>query len=261
MKAVVQAEYGPPNVLRVEDVEPPIPKDKEVLVKVAAAAVHVGDWFLSTGTPKVMRIGTGLRRPRKRIPGFDVAGTVEMVGPGVTDVSPGDEIFGEAASGSCAEYATVAAGKLASRSASLKLDEAAAVPVSGVTALRGIRDAGKVRSGQRVLVNGATGGVGVYALQIAKAFGATVTAVCSAANSDLAHSLGADHVIDYTTEDFTKGQGRYDLILDNVLPPTGSTYPTAAGRKAVGLGPSVEWLRRSSDRSSSTVRADRTTHR
>jgi NADPH:quinone reductase-like Zn-dependent oxidoreductase len=216
MKAIVQHEYGPPGVLHVEDIEPPIPKDKEVLLRVAAAAVHVGDWFLSMGTPRVMRLGTGLRRPRKKIPGFDVAGTVEMVGKDVTDVSPGDEVFGEASSGSCAEYATVAAGKLAPKPAGLKFDEAAAIPVSGATALRGIRDAGRTQQGQRVLVNGATGGVGVYAVQIAKALGAEVTAVCSAANADLAQSLGADYVIDYKTEDFTKGDRRYDLILDNV---------------------------------------------
>lgn len=228
MRAIVQHEYGPPDVLRLEDVAKPIPKDEQVLVRVEAAAIHVGDWFLTQGVPYMMRLGTGLRKPRKSVPGFDVAGRVEAVGKDVTTFTDGDEVFGEASSGSCADFATAAADKLALKPADLTFEQSAAVPVSGVTALRGIRDSGKVEQGQKVLVNGATGGVGVYAVQIAKALGAEVTAVCSTDNLDLARSLGADHVVDYTREDFTKSAQRYDLILDNV-----GNRPLAECRRAL----------------------------
>lgn len=228
MRAIVQHEYGPPDVLRLEDVAKPVPKDDQVLVRVEAAAIHVGDWFLTQGVPYIMRLGTGLRRPRKSVPGFDVAGRVEAVGKDVTAFAEGDEVFGEASSGSCADFATAAADKVAPKPADLTFEQSAAVPVSGVTALRGIRDSGKVEQGQKVLVNGATGGVGVYAVQIARALGAEVTAVCSTDNLDLARSLGADHVVDYTREDFTKGEQRYDLILDNV-----GNRPLAECRRAL----------------------------
>ncbi len=228
MRAIVQHEYGPPDALRLEDVAKPVPKDDQVLVRVEAAAIHVGDWFLTQGVPYIMRLGTGLRKPRKRVPGFDVAGRVEAVGKDVTTFAEGDEVFGEASSGSCADFATAAEDKLALKPADLTFEQSAAVPVSGVTALRGIRDSGKVEQGQKVLVNGATGGVGVYAVQIAKALGAEVTAVCSTDNLDLARSLGADHVVDYTREDFTKSAQRYDLILDNV-----GNRPLAECRRAL----------------------------
>lgn len=246
MKAVVQNTYGSPDVLTVTEIDKPVPKDNEVLVRVEAAAVHIGDLMLMQGTPYVMRLGAGLRKPRKSVPGFDVAGTVEAVGKDVTDFQPGDEVFGEC-SGSCAEYATVAADKMAPKPASLTFEQAAAVPVSGVTALRGIRDAGKVEAGQKVLINGATGGVGMYAVQIAKSLGAEVTGVCSARNAELARSLGAAHVVDYTQQDYTKGEERYDLILDNVanhslaesrraLTPTGSLIPNSARSKGRWFG-------------------------
>lgn len=239
MKAAVQSEYGLPAVLRVQDIERPTPKDDEVLVKVRCAAVHIGDLMLMRGEPYIMRLGAGLRRPKKSVPGFDFSGVVEEVGKDVTAIEPGDEAFGEAKSGSCAEFVVAAAEGIAPKPASLTFEEAAAVPVSGVTALRGIRDAGKAKPGDKVLINGATGGVGMYAVQIAKALGAEVTGVCGPTNVDLCRELGVDHVIDYTTEDYADGGARYDLILDNVanhsladarkaLTPDGSLIPNSA---------------------------------
>ena len=227
MKAIVQDTYGPPDVLHVEEIDQPVPKDDEVLVRVHAAAIHIGDWMLMMGTPYIMRLGAGLRRPRKRVPGFDVAGRIEAVGKDVKGFQPGDEIFGEC-NGSCAEYASVSEDKMALKPPALTFEQAAAVPVSGVTALRGIRDAGKVKPGHKVLINGATGGVGMFAVQIAKALGAEVTAVCSGGNAELARSLGADHVVDYTQKDFTQGEGRYDLILDNI-----ASHSLADSRRAL----------------------------
>lgn len=216
MKAIVQDAYGSSEVLKLQEIEKPVIKDGEVLVRVHAAAIHAGDWLLMTGRPQLFRIGVGLRKPRKRIPGFDFAGTVEAIGSNAREFQPGDEVFGDAAGGSCAEYVSVSEDKMALKPASLTLVQAAVVPVSGVTALRGLRDAGKVRPGQHVLINGASGGVGTFAVQIAKALGAEVTGVCSTRNVEMVRSIGADHVIDYTQEDFTKGGERYDLILDNV---------------------------------------------
>lgn len=237
MKAIVQDKYGPPDVLHVGEIDKPVPEDDEVLVQVHAAALHIGDWMLMMGTPYVMRIGTGLRKPRKSVPGFDVSGRVEAVGKNVKGFQPGDEVFGDC-NGSCAEYTSVAEDKLALKPAELTFEQAAAVPVSGVTALRGIRDEGKVEAGQKVLINGASGGVGTFAVQIAKSLGAEVTGVCSTGNVEMVRSLGADHVIDYTQEDFTQGDERYDLILDNVashsfaecrraLTPTGTHIPNS----------------------------------
>ena len=231
MRAIVQDAYGGSDTLTLREIPDPVPEDDEVLVEVRAAAVHIGDLMLMRGEPYVMRVGTGLRRPKKRIPGFDFAGVVESVGKGVSGVNPGDEVFGEAAGGSCAEYVAVDATKMAPKPPALSFAEAAAVPVSGVTALRGIRDAGKVKAGDRVLVNGATGGVGIYAVQIAKSLGAEVTAVCGPGNVELARELGADHVIDYTSHDYTQGEARYDLILDNV-----ANHSLADARKAVAAG-------------------------
>ncbi|MCB2224708.1 MAG: NAD(P)-dependent alcohol dehydrogenase [Actinobacteria bacterium] len=229
MKAIVQDRYGP-EALELREVDRPEPGDRDVLVRVRAASIHPGDWFLTTGRPYVMRAGWGLRGPRKKIPGFDLAGTVEAVGSGVEGIAPGDEVFGTAG-GSCAEYAVTRPGALHALPGGLGFEEAAPLAVSGTTALRGIRDVGKVQAGQHVLVNGASGGVGTFAVQIAKALGAEVTGVCSGRNADLVRSIGADHVIDYTTEDFTAGGERYDLILDNAASHTlkamrGALVPT-----------------------------------
>ena len=216
MKAIVQDEYGSSEVLVLEEIDKPVAKDDEVLVRVHAASVHPGDWLLMTGRPLLFRPGFGLRKPKKRVPGFDFAGTVEAVGKNAKEFRPGDEVFGDAGNGSCAEYVSVSEEKVALKPVNLTPTQAAVVPVSGVTALRGLRDAAKVRPGQHVLINGASGGVGTFAVQIAKALGAEVTGVCSAKNVEMVQSIGADHVIDYTKEDFTKGGERYDVILDNV---------------------------------------------
>ena len=231
MKAIAQDTYGGSDTLLLRDVEDPALKDAEALVAVRAAALHIGDLMLMRGEPYVMRPGTGLRRPKKHIPGFDFAGVVKSVGKDASGVEPGDEVFGEANGGSCAEYVVVTGERMAPKPAALAFEEAAAVPVSGVTALRGIRDAGNVKAGDRVLINGATGGVGIYAIQIAKHLGADVTAVCGPRNVELARKLGADHVIDYTQDDYTQGEARYDLILDNV-----ANRSLADARKAVAAG-------------------------
>jgi NADPH:quinone reductase-like Zn-dependent oxidoreductase len=209
MKAIVYDEFGPPDVLRLADVDPPTPKEHEVLVKVRAAAVNPLDWHFIRGEPSVMRL---FGKPKARIPGGDVAGTVEAVGPNVSRFRPGDEVFG-GCRGSFAEYVCGHEDRLAPRPARLTLEQAAAIPVAGCTALQALRDYGRVRSGQSVLVNGAAGGVGTFAVQIAKALGADVTGVCSARNVELVRSIGADQVIDYTAEDFTRQARRYDLIL------------------------------------------------
>ncbi len=216
MKAIVQNEYGtdPEDVFRLEEAARPTIGSDEVLVQVRAAGLDRGTWHLMTGQPYLMRvIGFGLRRPRNRVPGLDVAGVVVSVGAEVTRFQPGDEVFGMAR-GSFAQYAAAREDKLAHKPASLSFEQAAVVPISGGTALQGLRDAGRVEAGQKVLVTGASGGVGTYAVQLAKALGAQVTGVCSTAKVDLVRSLGADHVIDYTREDFADGGQRYDLILD-----------------------------------------------
>ena len=215
MKAIVQDKYGSVEVLRTRDVEKPQPEDNEVLVRVRAASVHVGDWVVMTGSPFVMRFATGLRKPKNAILGTDVAGTVEAVGTGVQRLRPGDDVFGWCA-GAFAEYASASEDQFIAKLANLTFEQSAAVGVSATTALQLLRDNGKVQAGQKVLINGASGGVGTFAVQLAKAFGADVTGVCSTKNVDLVRSIGADHVIDYTKDDFTAGEGRYDLILDNV---------------------------------------------
>ena len=219
MRAIFHAAYGPPDLLELKEIERPSVGDGDVLVRVHAAGLHVGDSFGVRGTPFGMRLATGLFRPRSGVPGFDLAGHVEAVGKAVTRFRPGDEVFGACAanaSGACAEYARLDENQLALKPANLTLHDAAALPTSGLAALRGIRDACKVKAGQRVLINGAAGGVGSFAVQIAKALGAEVTGVCSTANIDFVRSLGADDVVDYTREDFTGRAGRYDCILDNV---------------------------------------------
>jgi NADPH:quinone reductase-like Zn-dependent oxidoreductase len=215
MKAIVQDTYGSSEALRLEDVERPSPGDDDVLVRVHAAGVDPGVWHLMTGMPYVVRVmGVGLRKPKVRVRGRDLAGRVETVGGTVTRFQPGDEVFGTCDGGSYAECACAREGRLAPKPASLTLEQAAAVPVSGITALHAVRDTGRVQPGQKVLVIGAGGGVGSFAVQLAKAFGADATGVCSAAKADLVLSLGADHVIDYAREDFADGRTRYDVIVD-----------------------------------------------
>ena len=213
MKAVIQNSYGTSEVLRVGDVNIPEPGDNEVLVKVHAAGLDRGTEHLMTGKPYVVRMATGLRRPKQPISGRDVAGTVVKVGSAVTRFAPGDEVYG-VAPGSFAEYAVGPENKLARKPANLTFAQAAAVPISAGTALQALRDVGKVRAGQTVLVIGASGGVGSYAVQLAKVFGAQVTGVASAAKADFVSSLGADHVLDYALDDFADGTRTYDLILD-----------------------------------------------
>ncbi len=231
MQAIVQDSYGDSDALSLLEVPTPVPKDAEVLVEVRAAALHIGDLMMMRGEPYVMRAGTGVRKPKKRTPGYDFAGVVTSVGGAVSGVEPGNEIYGEANVGSCAQYVVVTTKTMAPKPATLTFEEAAAIPVSAVTALRGIRDAGKVKVGDRVLINGATGGVGIYAIQIAKSLGADVTAVCGPGNVELARELGANHVIDYTEEDYSLGEAKYDLILDNV-----ANRSPAQARRAVADG-------------------------
>ncbi len=217
MKAIVHTEYGSPDVLRLEEVEKPAPKDDEVLVQVQAASLNAYDWHMLRADPFIVRLmGGGLLKPKNKILGADIAGRVEAVGRNVKQFQPGDEVFGDLASrggGGFAEYVCAGETALAPKPANLTFEEAAAVPMAAVTALQGLRDKGEIQPGQKVLINGASGGVGTFAVQIAKSFGAEVTAVCSTRNLDMARSLGADQVIDYTQEDFTKNGQHYDLIL------------------------------------------------
>jgi NADPH:quinone reductase-like Zn-dependent oxidoreductase len=214
MRAIVQDRYGHPEaVLAVQEIPKPTVKDGEVLVRVRAASLHVGDWLVVTGAPFIAR--PAYRKPNGRVPGTDIAGTVEAVGTGVTDLKPGDEVFGWCA-GALAEYACARADHFLLKPTNLTLEQAAAVGVSASTALQLLRDQGKIQPGHKVLINGASGGIGTFAVQIAKAFGAEVTGVCSTKNAEMVRLIGADHVIDYTSEDFTRNGQRYDFILDNV---------------------------------------------
>jgi NADPH:quinone reductase-like Zn-dependent oxidoreductase len=215
MKAIAYTSYGPLDSLALRDIPKPAVKDGEVLVRVHAAGLAIGDVFSVKGVPYAMRMYTGLLRPKWGVPGFDLAGQVEAVGNGTKQFQPGDEVFGSSQA-ACAEYAVAREDQLALKPASLTFEEAAAIPTAALAALRGLRDVGKVQPGQKVLINGASGGVGHFAVQIAKVLGAEVTGVCSTKNVDMVRSLGADHVIDYTKEDFTAGGQRYDVILDNV---------------------------------------------
>jgi len=212
MKAVVHNTYGSPDVLKLQEIEKPDLTDDGVLVRVRAASINPVDWYAMTGTPYVARPQMGLRKPKTNRLGVDFAGTVEAVGRDVTHVRPGDEVFG-AKSGAFAEYVCVR-DAVVLKPANLTLEQAAAVPVAALTALQGLRDKGQIQPGQQVLINGASGGVGTFAVQIAKALGAEVTAVCSTRNVELVRSLGADYVVDYTREDFTRSGRRYDLMLD-----------------------------------------------
>jgi NADPH:quinone reductase-like Zn-dependent oxidoreductase len=219
MKAFVYERYGPPETLRMAEVDKPVPKADQVLVEVLAASVNAADWHVLRGKPLFSRATLGLLRPKHQILGGDVAGRVEAVGDGVIRFKPGDEVYANLLDhgyGGFAEYVAVPVSVMSLKPAQLSFEEAAAVPMAATTALQGLRHHGELRPGQRVLINGATGGVGSFAVQIAKASGAEVTGVTSTPNLDLVRSLGADHVLDYTATDFTRGGGRYDLILDTV---------------------------------------------
>jgi NADPH:quinone reductase-like Zn-dependent oxidoreductase len=229
MKAIVQDSYGSPErVLRLAEVDRPPVGDDDVLIRLRATSVNTPDWITVTGVPYILRLRSGLRRPRTPVRGTDVAGVVDAVGTNVTELRPGDDVFGSswgstpAMPGTFAELTVVPASQLIKKPAGLTFEEAAASVMSGLTALIAIRDVGKVESGTRVLINGASGGVGTFAVQIAKALGAEVTGVSSTRNLELLRSLGADHAIDYTKQDYTRGERRYDVILDNVLnhPPS-----------------------------------------
>ena len=215
MKAAVYTRYGPPDVLQIADVERPVPKDNEVLLKVCAASVNPLDSHLMKGKPYIARVLFGLRKPKITRPGRDVAGQVEAVGKNVTQFKPGDEVFG-LCQGAFAEYVCTPEAALVIKPNNVTFEQAASAPVAALTVLQGLRDKGQIQPGQKVLINGAAGGVGTFAVQIAKSFGADVTGVCSTRNVDMVRSIGADQVIDYTQEDFTKSGHRYDLIFDLV---------------------------------------------
>jgi len=244
MKAAVYTKYGPPNVVQIRDIEKPVPKDNEVLIRICAAAVNPLDWHLMRGEPYAIRAMCGLLKPKTTQLGVDVAGRVEAVGREVTEYKPGDEVFG-ACRGAFAEYGCPPESSLATKPRNLTFEQAGAVSVAGRTALQVLRDKGQIQAGQKVLVNGAAGGVGTFVVQIAKSFGADVTGVCSSRNLDMVRSIGADRVIDYKQEDFAKSGKRYDIFVDcfanhslfacrQVLNPKGIYV-------AVG-GPSGAWM-------------------
>jgi len=214
MKAIVQRAYGGPDVLKFEEIVQPVIGEEEVLVRTRAASFNHADWVYISGTPRIARLAFGMRAPKSIVRGKDLAGIVEQVGANVTTLQPGDEVYGELEAGTFAEYVAAPAALLARKPTTLSFEQAACVPLAGMTALLGIRDAGAAKAGDRVLINGASGGVGTFAVQVAKALGAEVTAVASVRNSQLVRSLGADHVIDYSREDFTQGTPRYDVIFD-----------------------------------------------
>ncbi len=232
MKAIVHTKYGPPDVLQLKEVAQPIPKDNQVLVKVHAASANPLDWHGMRGAPFIARLDGGFLKPKNTSLGADIAGRVEAIGAAVTQFKPGDEVFG-VCSGGFAEYAVAAENKLALKPANISFEAAAAVPVAAITALQGLRDKGQIKPGQKVLVNGASGGVGSFAVQIAKSFGTEVTGVCSTQNLDMVRSIGADHVIDYTQEDFTKNGQLYDLIYDAVGNRSVSDYMRALSPQGI----------------------------
>jgi NADPH:quinone reductase-like Zn-dependent oxidoreductase len=232
MKAIVRDRYGSPDVLEFREVAAPVAAPGEVLVRVRATSVNAADWHLMRGDPYLFRLTAGLRTPKRKIIGQDFAGLVEAVGRGVTGLRPGDEVYGElpldTTGGSFAEYVCAPEDQVALKPPALSFEEAAAVPLAASTALAGLRDVAAVQAGQRVLINGASGGVGTFAVQLAKAFDAQVTAVCSTRNMELIHSLGADYIIDYTREDFTRAGRRHDIVLDLV-----GNHPLGALRRAL----------------------------
>jgi NADPH:quinone reductase-like Zn-dependent oxidoreductase len=228
MKAIIYCDYGTAEVLKLEEIEKPTPADDELLVRVRAAAVNPLDWHYMRGTPYLMRAGSGLRKPKVIRLGVDFAGTVEAVGKNVTKFKPGDDVFG-GRTGAFAEYVTVRDSRaVALKPASVTFDQAASVAIAALTALQGVRDHAKVQPGQKVLINGASGGVGTFAVQIAKSYGAGVTGVCSTRNLEMVRSIGADRVIDYTRENYTEGEERYDVIIDNV-----GNHPLLANKRVL----------------------------
>jgi NADPH:quinone reductase-like Zn-dependent oxidoreductase len=244
MKAAVFTRYGPPDVVQITDVEKPVPKDDEVLIKVRAASVNAGDWHIMRGTPYLLRVMVGLRKPKITRLGMDVAGQVEAVGRNVTQFKPGDEVFG-ACRGAFAEYACTSESSLVTKPNNVTFEQAGSVPVAALTALQGLRNKGQIQPGQKVLINGAAGGVGTFAVQIAKWFGADVTGVCSTRNVEMVGSIGADQVVDYTREDFTKGTQRYDLIFDSVGNHSLSACRRVLNPKGIYIvngGPNGRWM-------------------
>ena len=244
MKAIVFYQYGPPDVLRFEEIEKPAPGHHEVLIKVRAASLNPYDWHFMRGEPYILRLMAGLRKPKDRRLGVDVAGQVKAVGKEVTQFKPGDEVFGSCR-GALAEYACASESTLVMKPDNVTFEEAASVPVAAFTALQGLRDHGKVEPGQKVLINGASGGVGTFAAQIGKWLGAEVTGVCSTRNVEMVRALGADHVIDYAQEDFTRGRQRYDLIFDSVGNHSLSAFRRVLKTKGTYVivgGPSGRWI-------------------
>jgi NADPH:quinone reductase-like Zn-dependent oxidoreductase len=248
MKAIVYDRYGSPEVLRFEDIDGPRVGPEQVLVRARAAAPNPWDWHFMRGEPYIVRALSGLRRPRKpTVPGSDLAGVVEVVGERVAGFEPGDEVYGFVGFGGFGELAAVDAEVLAPKPANISFEEAAAVPLAGLTALQGLRDHGRLRAGQKVLINGAAGGVGTFAVQIARALGAEVTGVCSTRNLEMVRSLGANRVVDYTSQDVFDTDERYDIVLDNVgnhdrpewrkVMPTGGRFVPVSGRQ-----PLSNWL-------------------
>ena len=227
MKAAIYTRYGPPDVIQIMGVEEPVPKDREVLIKIRAASVNPLDWHFLRGTPRVARIAFGLGKPKDSRLGVDVAGQVDAIGRSVTRFKPGDAVFG-VCKGAFAEYTCASESKLAIKPDRISFEQAAGVPIAGLTALQGLRDHGRLQPGQKVLINGAAGGVGTFAVQIAKAFGGEVTGVCSTRNVEFVRSIGADHVIDYTREDFTRNGQHFDLLFDCV-----GNRPVSACRRAL----------------------------
>ena len=248
IRAITQRCYGVPDGLRLETVAKPEPKEGQVLIKVRASSVNPAEWYGVSGQPRVFRLSGGIGVPTRPRVGYDMAGVVEAVGPGVTRFKPGDEVFG-GAGGAFAEYVIAREqGDYVAKPPNMSFEEAAGIPIAAITALQGLRDQGRIAAGQKVLINGASGGVGTYAVQIAKSYGAEVTGVCSTRNVDMVRSLGADHVVDYTKENFTEGKERYDLILDNVgsqdfsdmakvMAPKGIIVVVGGSKKEPFLGP------------------------
>ena len=253
MRAFVQDSYGPARVLELRDIRKPAFGESQVRLRVRAASFNAGDWYMMTGLPYLLRIGFGIRAPREKVPGNDVAGEVESVGKKVTRFRPGDAVFGTC-QGAFAEYASADEKNLAVKPASVTFEEAAAVPVAGLTALQALRDQGRLQAGHRVLIAGAAGGVGSFAVQLARSFGAEVTGVCRPASADLVRSIGADHVLDYTRDDFAASERGFDLMLDiratwplsacrRVLEPDGTYVLVGAPRGGRLLGPLIPTLK------------------
>jgi NADPH:quinone reductase-like Zn-dependent oxidoreductase len=216
MRAVMHRCYGVPHGIRIEQIAKPVPKDDQVLIKVFASSVNPAEWYGISGRPKLIRLSSGIGTPKGTRAGYDVAGTVEAVGKDVTLFKPGDPVFGGVGAAYSEYVVTRETGSIVMKPENLSFEEAAAIPIAAVTALQGLRDQGRIKAGQKVLINGASGGVGTYAVQIAKAYGAEVTGVCSTRNVEMVRSLGADHVVDYKTDDFTQSAARYDIIFDNI---------------------------------------------